>query len=231
MRKQQIIIEHIPAIIWGEKSDKVTLFVHGKMSNKESAEQIAKILECRGCQTISFDLPEHGERIHKKDKCDIWTGIRDLTAIGNYTFSTWKTVSLYACSLGAFFSLHAYHNRKFKNCLFQSPIVDMNYLIQQMFLWFSVSEEELKEKKQIQTSIDTLSWEYYRYVQNHPITIWNAPTKILYAEKDTLQNRIVIDNFAEKFHCQLTVAKESDHAFLSKDDVQIVEKWITENIE
>ena len=35
MKMQSIIINSIPAIIWGEKSDKIYNKVHGKMSCKE----------------------------------------------------------------------------------------------------------------------------------------------------------------------------------------------------
>ena len=103
MKRTRIEINHIPTLVWGEKSDKVYLCVHGKMSSKESAEGIAKIAEQRGYQTISFDLPGHGERKDEDERCDIWNGIRDLTVIGDYVFANWKEVSLYACSLGAYF--------------------------------------------------------------------------------------------------------------------------------
>lgn len=45
MTVNKIKINDIPAIVWGEKSDKVYLFVHGKMSSKESAEVFAEIAE------------------------------------------------------------------------------------------------------------------------------------------------------------------------------------------
>ena len=38
MKKQTLKIESIPAIIWGEKSDSVYIYVHGKMSSKEEAQ-------------------------------------------------------------------------------------------------------------------------------------------------------------------------------------------------
>lgn len=62
MITNRVNIGGIPALIWGEPSDKVYLCVHGKMSSKESAEGIARIAAQRGYQTISFDLPQHGER-------------------------------------------------------------------------------------------------------------------------------------------------------------------------
>ena len=122
----RIEIKNIPSLVWGEKSDKAYLYVHGKMSSKESAEDFARIAREKGYQTISFDLPSHGERINENIRCDIWNGMHDLTVIGDYVFENWKEVSLYACSLGTYFSLNTYGNRNIKKCLFQSPILDMS---------------------------------------------------------------------------------------------------------
>ena len=63
MKTERIKINDIPSIIWGEKSNKVFIAVHGNMSNKE--DEIIKILAekvvIKGYQVLSFDLPEHGE--------------------------------------------------------------------------------------------------------------------------------------------------------------------------
>lgn len=230
MFNEKIYINRIPAIIWGEKSNKGYLYVHGKSSNKESAEDFAAIAASKGYQTISFDLPEHGERSGTDYACNIWNGIADLTYAGDYAFQSWETVSLFGCSIGAFFSLHAYRDRCFENCLFQSPVVDMEYLIQQMFQWFHVTEEELKQKGEIPTPVDTLSWLYYRYVKEHPVNQWNAPTHILYGAKDELQSRRVIDDFTGRFNCSLTVAPNSEHPFMEEGDRPIVEAWLKHSI-
>ena len=230
MVKERIYLNHIPVIIWGDKSDKAYMYVHGKMASKESAENFARIANEKGYQTISFDLPEHGERTDHEYRCDIFNGILDLTQIEDYVFDNWGTVSLFACSLGAFFSLHAYKDKPFENCLFQSPIVDMKYLINQMFLWFGVTEEQLKEKGEISTPVDILSWNYFQYVREHPITYWNTPTRILYAAKDNLQSREVINEFCNRFNCKLTVSENSQHPFLESNDTLILKRWFNENI-
>ena len=230
MIKEKINIEGIPAIIWGEKSDKAYIFVHGKMSNKESAEAFAEIAAGKGYQTVSFDLPEHGERTDKDYLCNIMNGIADLTKIGDYVFGEWNTVSLFGCSLGAFFSLHAYCNKNFENCLFQSPIVDMEYLIHNMFLWFDITEEQLREKGEIPTPIDTMSWPYYLYIKEHPIDKWSAPTHILYGAKDNLQSREIMEEFAGRFNCRLTVSENSEHPFMNESDQAIVKAWMKNSL-
>ena len=230
MKKIRTEINHIPAIVWGEKSDKVYLCVHGKMSSKESAEEVANIAEQRGYQTISFDLPEHGERKNEDKRCDIWNGIHDLTVIGDYVFANWKEVSLYACSLGAYFCLNAYNTRKIKKCLFQSPILDMEYLIKQMMVWFEISEERLVREKEIETPIDIMTWNYYQYVKEHPVQKWNIETHILFAGRDTLQSLEVMKDFVDNFNCVLTLSENSDHSFMSEGDGPIVKQWLQDNL-
>lgn len=230
MFREKIHPANIPAVLWGQESDKAYIFVHGKMSNKESAETFAGIAADRGYQTISFDLPEHGERTDHNYRCTLANGITDLTKVGDYVFDRWKTVSLFGCSVGAFFSLHAYRDRHFDNCLFQSPIVNMEYLIRQMFTWFNITEERLRKEGDIPTPIDTMSWPYYQYVKDHPIDRWTAPTHILYGAKDHLQNREAIDEFVRKFNCRLTVSESSEHAFMNDGDKAIVEAWMRNNV-
>lgn len=230
MKTLKINIGRIPAVIWGEKSDKVYIFVHGKMSCKESAGLFAKIAEEKGYQTISFDLPAHGERQGEKRKCDIWNGKEDLKEVGDYVFSKWERISLFGSSLGAFFSLHAYRDRKFENCLFQSPILDMEYLIHQMFIWFDVSEPILEEKREIETPVDILSWDYYTFVKENPIVKWNVPTHILYGLKDNLQSLKVIEDFTKKFCSVITVSENSEHPFMDESDAPVVENWMRANI-
>lgn len=228
--KEKINIEYIPAIIWGEKSSKVYIYVHGKMSNKESAEAFATIAASKGYQTISFDLPEHCERTDHEYKCNIINGITDLTIISDYVLEKWNSISLFACSLGAYFSLHTYRDQHFENCLFQSPILDMEYLIRQMFLWFDITEEQLKGQGEIMTPIDTMSWRYYQYVKEHPIEKWTSPTHILYGAKDNLQSRSIIDDFVCKYSCNLTVSDNSEHPFMEERDQIIVDTWINNSI-
>lgn len=228
--REKISIGGIPAILWGKPSRKIYIHVHGKMSRKEYAERFAEIVEEKGWQTLSFDLPEHGERTDTSYRCDVWNGVHDLNVMADYAFGEWDTVSLFACSLGAYFSLNAYGDRPFEKCLFQSPIVDMKWLVQHMMLWSGVSEKQLEEQQEIVTEIDTLRWDYYRYILSHPITRWGSPTAILYGAKDNLQPIESIQAFTEKFGTKLTVSEQSEHPFMSPHDYEIVDKWLYDNI-
>lgn len=223
------MLDDIPAILWGEDSNRVYVHVHGKMSRKEYAESFAAIAETKGYQTLSFDLPEHGERTDSK-RCDVWDGVSDLRTISDYAFANWERVSLYACSIGAYFSLNAYNTMPFEKALFQSPIVDMERLVKNMMLWSDVTEAELESKKEIPSPVDTLRWDYYQYIISHPITQWNIPTAILYGGKDNLQPEESVRAFAEKFGCSLTVSENSEHPFMAQSDALIVENWLCRNI-
>ena len=229
MKTQKFILGDIPAILWGEDSNRVYVHVHGKMSRKEYAESFVAIAETKGYQTLSFDLPEHGERTDSK-RCDVWNGVSDLRTISDYAFANWERVSLYACSIGAYFSLNAYNTMPFEKALFQSPIVDMERLVKNMMLWSGVTEAELESKKESPSPVDTLRWDYYQYIISHPITQWNIPTAILYGGKDNLQPEESVRAFAEKFGCSLTVSENSEHPFMAQSDAPIVENWLCRNI-
>lgn len=230
MKKQKININGIPAIIWGEKAEQIYLYVHGKMSCKEYAEDFAHIAERKHYQTISFDLPEHGERKEMDVRCDIWSGMHDLSMIADYTFLNWQEVSLYACSLGAYFSLQTYADRPFTKCLFQSPMLDMEYMIKQMFTWFHVTEERLYAEKEIATPFENLRLDYYQYVLEHPVKNWHIPTSILFGGKDHLQTLEIMQDFVKAHDCKLEVFQDSDHAFLNESDMKIVQAWLEERI-
>lgn len=230
MQVHKLRIHGIPALIYGPPSEKVYLFVHGKMGCKEAAEGLARLAADKGYQTLSFDLPEHGERKGEARRCDIWSGIADLQLMAEYAFSHWHQVSLYACSLGAYFSLHALPDRVFQKCLFQSPIVDMEYLIRQMFCWFNITPEQLEREKEIDTPIDPMRWDYYQYIISHPISAWRTSTHILYGGLDDMQSRAVMEDFSRRFGCDLAISENSRHPFMEEEDLPVVNRWQEANL-
>ena len=227
--QERLYIGGIPALLWGEPSDRLYIYVHGKLGRKEVAEPFAGIAGEKGHQTLSFDLPQHGER-RDDAQLDVFTGMRELNTVADWVFARWKRVSLYACSIGAYFSLQTYGDRPFKNALFQSPIVDMAYLVGQMMRWFSVTPEELQKKRVIDTPIDPLRWDYYQYIMAHPAERWPIPTAFLYGGRDNLQSPEVMRAFAKRFGAALTVSPDSEHPFMAETDIGIVEAWLREQI-
>lgn len=231
MFKQTVAIKSIPAIIWGAPSDRVYLFVHGKMSQKEEAQGFADIAARKGFQVVSFDLPEHGERKSENYALTIQNAVHDLGIMMDFVTGKWQKISLFGCSLGAYFSLVTYQKMKFDKCLFLSPILDMEHLIQNMMGWFNVSEELLEEKQEIATPTgEVLSWSYYQYVRENPILNWDHETHVLYGSKDHLTERSVVDAFVTRFHCKLEVLQNGEHYFHTQEQMEIVDRWLNQNV-
>ena len=229
MERKRFDLGCMPAVLWGGPSDRLYLFVHGKMSSKDAAEPLARLAEERGTQTLSFDLAEHGERSDDA-RLDVFSGIRDLNAAAEFAFSRWRRVSLYACSIGAYFALQAFADRPFERALFQSPIVDMAFLVRQMMAWFHVTPEQLRAQGEIATPVDPLRWDYYQYILAHPVERWPIPTAILYGGRDNLQSSGVMRAFSRRFGCALTVAPESEHAFMAPGDAEQVGSWLEKSL-
>ncbi|MFS0783441.1 alpha/beta hydrolase [Bacillus sp. 1P06AnD] len=233
MFKNNFKINNIPAILWGEKSKKVFIAVHGNMSNKEDIviQILAEEAIRKGYQVLSFDLPEHGERKNDTTPCKVQFCVSELSIIMNYAKEHWDEVSLFACSMGAYFSLLAYQNEGLKKTLFLSPVVDMERLIENMMKWFNVTPELLKKEMTIETPIgQKLYWDYFCYVKEHPITIWNTNTYILYGAKDDLCEFETINNFKEKYHCVLDVMETGEHFFHTEEQLKVVEQWLHKKI-
>lgn len=230
MKKERININNIPTIIWGEKSDKVYIAVHGNMSNKE--DEVIKIfaekITNKGYQLISFDLPEHGERKNNTEYlCKVNNCVNDLNKIMDYVKLNYIEINLWACSMGAYFSLLAYKNEKLGSAIFLSPVVNMKKIIDNMMLWGNITEELLKEKQEIKTNFGaTLYWDYYTYVKENPIVKWNINTNILYGTKDNLQDENTIKDFAEKYNCKLSILKDGEHYFHTEKQLNYYNNWL-----
>ena len=230
MKIERIKINNIPSIILGEKSSKVYIAIHGNMSNKE--DEVIKILAekvvKKGYQLLSFDLPEHGER--KKDTnylCKVQNCINDLEQVIEYAKANYNEVNIWACSMGAYFSLLAYKDEDIKKCIFLSPVVDMKVIIDNMMLWSNTTEEELKEKREVKTDFgQTLYWDYYLYVKNNPITKWDKKTYILHGNKDNMQAETIIEKFVNDFNCDLVILENGEHYFHTEEQLNYYKNWL-----
>lgn len=229
MKTQKFYINNIPALAVGEKTDKVFLFIHGKMGCKEEAIAFADVVCEKGFQVIAIDLPEHGERKNEVIPLYPWTVIPELCGVINYLKENYKEISIRANSIGAWFSIMAFQNERIKKALFVSPILDMNILIKNMMLLAGVTEQQLRKQGEIKTNFgETLSWRYYAYVKEHPILNWNTQTYILYADKDNLIDRTTVDRFISAHYCDLTVIKNGEHWFHTDEQLEFLKNW--ENI-
>lgn len=233
MRKEYFKIEGIPAILWGESSENIFIAVHGNMSNKEDdaivifSEQAVKL----GYQVISFDLPEHGERDKEGIPCKVQDCVRELTLVMSYVKQSWNNISLFACSMGAYFSLLAYKDEFINQTLFLSPVVNMKRIITNMMKWFNIDEEQLKNQQTVQTPIgQNLYWDYYCYVKDNPIDAWDNPTNVLYGLKDDLCESEIVFKFVERFKCNIVVMDEGEHYFHTQEQLKFFEGWLSNSI-
>ncbi|MCA1916678.1 MAG: alpha/beta hydrolase, partial [Methanospirillum hungatei] len=97
MKKEYFKINNIPAILWGEKSKKLFIAVHGNLSHKEDTviELLADEAIGKGYQVLSFDLPEHGDRKGEDTLCKVQHCVHDLIEIGKYAEEHWNELSLF----------------------------------------------------------------------------------------------------------------------------------------
>lgn len=231
MDEQHIRIGHIPAVIYGSESEKVYIFIHGKCGRKEEAGSFAKLAYPAGFQVISVDLPGHGERQGEKNTFYPWIAAPELNTVMEYAKTRWKHISLRATSIGAWFSVLAFQNEAIEKCLFVSPVLDMEKLIENMMLWAGVTSKELERREEIETDFgETLSWKYYQFAKENKIQRWPFPTEILYAEKDNLTDFETVKGFSEKFGCSYTVMQNGEHWFHTEEQLAFLRQWEKKNL-
>lgn len=221
---EEFFIDKTPVRLYGEHSDRVYLYVHGKNGFKEEAAAFADIANSKGYQVLSVGLPYNGD-------CKPWEVVPILREVLNYTKTRWSDILLYAVSIGAWFSMLAYGGEELKKCLFVSPVLDMRTLIENMMNWAGVTEDELERQKIIPTDFgETLDHKYYQFVKRDPITVWSVPTEILCAENDNLTSRETVERFCEIFNCGLNVYKGGEHWFHTKEQLEYLRKWESINL-
>lgn len=150
LRKTIFNIGQIPAVLWGVPSEKVILAVHGNLSHKADTpiQMLAESAAAKGYQTLSFDLPEHGDRRSEDTPCKVQQCVNDLSVVMAYAKEHWGCISLFANSMGAYFSLLAYSEEKLEAACFLSPVVDMRRMIENMMRWLTCRRKSFERNRQ-----------------------------------------------------------------------------------
>lgn len=225
MKTERFTLKQIPLLLIGEPSRKVYLYVHGKMGSKEEALAFAELACPAGYQVLALDLPEHGERKDRPEQLLPWVVLPELQLLYQYAKVHWRTVSLRATSIGAWFSMLALSDKELKQALFVSPVVDMEALITQLMQRAGVTEAQLEAAGEIPTDFgETLSWPYLCWVREHPL-VWDTPTQMLYGEADDLTSREAIDNFKSCTGAHLTIVQGGEHWFHTEMQLAALQSW------
>ena len=226
-RTTKTMLQHIPAVLYGDSGENLYLYIHGKMGCKEEAARLAEIVCPMGYQVLSVDLPGHGERTGERERFLPWEVVPELRMIYETARQRWKKIRLYANSIGVYFSLLAFREARLEKSLFVSPVLDMEKLIHDMMGWAGVTREQLREAGEIPTAFgETLSWKYLTYAAEHQITGWDSPTAILYAGQDHLTDRETVDNFARRFGCTVTTLENGEHWFHTEEQLAVLDAWL-----
>ena len=197
--------------------DKIVVYIHGKGGNSGEATHYKSLFS--KCDVIGLDYTAQFP----------WEAKEEFPLLFNSICKNYKSVEIVANSIGAYFAMNALSEKQIKKAYFISPIVNMERLITNMIHWADVTEDELKEKKEIQTTFgETLSWDYLCYVRENPIT-WTIPTHILYGEKDDLTSYETISKFAKQINATLTVLENGEHWFHTEEQMKFLDDWIKQS--
>ena len=191
----ELNIGSTPALLIGEKSEKVFLFVHGLHGNKEEALAFAEVAVPKGYQVLGVELPLESKP---------WEVLPLLNEVCDYLYNNWKSVSVRANSIGSWFSLLALQNKKVDQALFVSPILDM---------------------KEFVDDLSTREDDYYRWVINNPITHWDAPLFILRPEVDLFVSEEVGCDFISRHQCHITIMPDGEHWFHTAKQLAFLKEW------
>lgn len=190
------------------------LYIHGKNGSASESEHYKPLFP--ECEVIGFDYQTFSP----------WETGAEIRSVVEKLKSEYDSIILIANSIGAFFSMNAGIDSIIKKAYFISPIVDMERLITDMMDWANVTEDKLKEKGMIHTSLgEDLSWDYLCYVREHPVK-WSVPTAILYGKNDALTSYATISAFAKKHNAKLTVMENGEHWFHTEEQMQFLDNWI-----
>lgn len=232
MELEKLKIDGIPAIIWGEPSDRIIVAAHGSHSSKtdDCIRRLAHEAAQKGCQTLSFDLPKHGERADEPgfimpDGC-----ARELGTMYAFAANRARSVSLFGCSMGAYFELLAFADAGIDRALFLSPVTDMERVIRGLMDYCGVTEDGLREKVLVENDFEPLYYPYFEYVKTHPITKWPHKTYILRGENDTTAAYDSVKSFADRFGCELTVQPGGEHWFHTASQLDYFGRWLEKRL-
>lgn len=236
----------IPAILWGEQSNNLILAVHGNVMHKEDDEitKMAEVATAKGYCVLSFDLPQHGDRRGDDYICVPHTCSGDLKFMYDYAKEIAENVSIFACSMGAFYCMLLYPQLDVRQMLFLSPVVDSLRIVEDLKSLFNISDEVLEAEQTIYLSDDqrwnsngvplpkgqVINWDYLQYLRRHPVHLYEKKCEvdILFGTKDTVSNVAEAKELQARYGGTLKLVEGGVHQFVSEEQQKILGEWLTE---
>ena len=233
MKTETLRIGGIPAVLYGENSDKIVLYLHGRHGWKEDALALAPLMQETGWQILAADLPEHGERAGDPGDCTAggsrrkyvpWVVIPELQTIVRWLRERYARTVFCAADMSAWFLMRAFRFERLERCLFLFPVVDMRLLIETRMEKAGITASDLGWKQALPDADgETILWDFYAYAAYQPISCWETPTEILYARGNALQPEKTMRKFTERFGCGITVI-EGEHSLPT--DMPVLQEWL-----
>lgn len=156
--------------------------------------------------------------------------VRELKLMYEYVQPHAREISLFGCSMGAYFELLTFADSDIKQVFFLSPVTDMERIINNLMKYCNINEQQFREKITVENDIETLYFPYYEYIKNHPITKWQHKTYILRGEMDTLCEYPYVKDFSDKFGCELTEQKDGEHWFHTESQLEFFRLWLSNRL-
>jgi len=197
--------------------DKVVIYIHGKGGSADESLHYKPLFS--DCDVVGLNYTAQYP----------WEAKKEFQSYFNLIRKHYKSVQIVANSIGAYLAMSALSEKQIEKAYFISPIVNMEQLIADMMFWANITEDELQDKKEIETTFgETLSWEYLCYTRRNPIK-WKVPTDILFGEKDNLTSYATISEFAKQTKATLTVMKNGEHWFHTEEQMKFLDEWINKS--
>ena len=194
--------------------NKIVIYIHGKGGNTEESVHYKSLFS--DCDVVGLNYTAKFP----------WEAKKEFPPLFDSICKNYKSVQVIANSIGAYLAMNALSDKQIEKAYFISPVVNMQKLITDMMFWANVTEDELRDKKEVKTSFgETLSWDYLCYVRKNPIT-WEIPTDILFGEKDNLTSYMTISEFAKQTKSTLTVMRNGEHWFHTEEQMKYLDEWI-----
>lgn len=227
-KPEELVLDGIPALRWGEPGGRAVVGVHGQFSNRHDPvmAQCGDVIASRGDQLITFDLPTHGDRQDNKTFTPMEAS-PEVLAFARLARSQSSEVSLLANSIGAYFSLCDTPAGTFEHVWLVSPLLDLEHHIRGIMAEYSVTDEQLEAQTVIDTPRGVLERPYLRFVEEHPAQL-NTPSWIIRGDQDDVVPLDTLSRFVSVPGVELVQIRGGQHFLGLPPYLDTVAAWFEE---